>query len=163
MEVASGVVFASKMIGIKQEKEALERLSNGRYNFAIIDKKKDELIGNIGFPKVDLLNKAGVIGLFIGNKEYWGKGYGVDAINLILDYGFNILNLHNISLTVYSFNKPAIKCYKKVGFREAGRLRGVKCIAGKKYDEIFMDILASEYQSVYIEDIVNNKSTIKDK
>jgi RimJ/RimL family protein N-acetyltransferase len=157
MEVAAGLIFASKLIGPEAEKLALERLSTSGYNFAIVDAEKDELIGNCGFPKLDNLNRAGEVGIFIGNKDYWGKGYGQEVLKLLLDFGFNILNLHNISLKVYSFNQQAIKCYKKVGFKEAGRIREAKLIAGKAYDEIFMDILDTEYESIYINNIVDKK------
>jgi RimJ/RimL family protein N-acetyltransferase len=158
MEVSAGMVFSSSIITPAMEREVLEKLSNSNKDFAIIDKEKDELIGNIGFPRIDPLNRIGEIGLFIGNKEYWGKGYGVEAIKLILDYGFNILNLHNIYLRVYSYNKQAIRCYKKVGFKEVGRLREARQIAGKRYDEIYMDMLESEYKSIYIKDIVDKKN-----
>ena len=157
MEVAAGLIFASELIGPETEKLALERLSTSGYNFAIIDAEKDELIGNCGFPKLDHLNKAGEVGIFIGNKDYWGKGYGQEVLRLLLDFGFNILNLHNISLKVYSFNQQAIKCYKKVGFKEAGRIRESKFVAGKAYDEIFMDILDTEYESIYVNNIVDKK------
>lgn len=158
MEVSAGMVFASSIMTPTMEREALERLSKSNANFAIIDKSKDELIGNVGFPRMDQINRTAEIGIFIGNKEYWGKGYGVEAIKLILDFGFNILNLHNIYLKVYSYNKQAIRCYKKAGFKEVGRLREAKQIAGQRYDEVYMDILASEYKSIYIEDIVNKKN-----
>ncbi|HHY71371.1 MAG TPA: GNAT family N-acetyltransferase, partial [Thermoanaerobacterales bacterium] len=128
------------------------------YIFAIVDLKTDESIGNIGFPKIDYINRTAGLGIFIGNKEYWGKGYGVEAIELLLDFGFNILNLHNISLKVFSYNKPAIRCYKKVGFKEAGRLREAKQIAGQKYDDVFMDILATEYKSKFIKDLVDKRN-----
>jgi RimJ/RimL family protein N-acetyltransferase len=129
MEVAAGLILASELIGPETEKLALERLSTSGYNFAIIDAEKDELIGNCGFPKLDHLNKAGEVGIFIGN----------------------------ISLKVYSFNQQAIKCYKKAGFKEAGRIREAKLISGKAYDEIFMDILDTEYESIYINNIVDKK------
>ena len=143
MEVAIGMLFSSGLITPQKEKEILERLSRSEYNFAIVDLEKDQLIGNIGFPRIDYINGVAEMGIFIGNKDYWGKGYGVEAIQLLLDFGFNILNLHNIFLKVYSYNKPAIRCYKKAGFKEAGRIREAKQIAGKRYDEIYMDILAS--------------------
>ena len=157
MEVAAGLILASELIGPETEKLALERLSTSGYNFAIIDAEKGKLIGNCGFPKLDHLNKAGEVGIFIGNKDYWGKGYGQEVLKLLLDFGFNILNLHNISLKVYSFNQQAIKCYKKAGFKEAGRIREAKLISGKAYDEIFMDILDTEYESIYINNIVDKK------
>ncbi|WP_434641789.1 GNAT family protein [Thermoanaerobacterium thermosaccharolyticum] len=157
MEVAAGMLFASKMITSSKEKEIVETLSK-EYNFAIVDIKTDELIGNLGFPKLDYINRVAEVGLFIGNKEYWGRGYGQEALNLALDFGFSILNMHNIYLRVYSYNKPAISCYKKVGFKEAGRIREAKRIAGERYDEIIMDILEDEYESVYIKKIVSEKN-----
>lgn len=161
MEVAAGMIFAAKQLTVEKEKQVLEVLANKDYNFAIIDKESDELIGNTGFPKIDYINRTGEVGIFIGNKEYWGNGYGTEALKLLLDFGFNILNLNNISLRVYSYNKPAISCYKKVGFKEAGRLREAKIIAGEKHDEIIMDILAAEYNSVYIKGIVKEKNTLR--
>ncbi|MDO7205773.1 GNAT family protein [Paraclostridium bifermentans] len=62
----------------------------------------------------------------MGDKDNWGNGYGKEALSLLLDFGFNLLNLNNIVLKVYSFNKQAIKCYSKIGFKEAGRLREAK-------------------------------------
>lgn len=158
MEVGVGVTFSSSLITEEKERELLEELARSECNFAIIDKESDNLIGNTGFVRIDKINHVGEIGIFIGNKDCWGKGYGVEAIKLILDFGFSILNLHNIYLRVYEYNKPAIKCYKKVGFKEVGRLREAKQIAGKRYDEIYMDILASEYESVYIKDLVEKRN-----
>ena len=114
----------------------------------------------MGFPRIDNTNKVGEIGIFIGNKKYWGKGYGTEAMELILDFGFNILNLYNITLKVYSYNKPAIRCYEKAGFKEAGRIRGAKQVGSERYDEVYMDILASEYNSIYIKKIIDNKNNI---
>jgi RimJ/RimL family protein N-acetyltransferase len=113
MDVALGVTFVQSLVTPEQEKEILEKLTQAEYNFAIVELKTDELIGNVGFPTIDYINHTAQLGIFVGNKEYWGKGYGVEAIELLLDFGFNILNLHNINLKVFSYNKPAIKCYKK--------------------------------------------------
>ncbi|HBM80924.1 MAG: GNAT family protein [Clostridiales bacterium] len=157
MEVAAGMLLASKLITASKEKEILERLSVSEYNFAIIDLKTDRLLGNLGFPKMDYIDRNAEVGIFIGDKEYWGKGYGADALRLALDFGFNILNLHNIRLKVYSYNKQAISCYKKVGFKEAGQIREAKEIAGKRYDEIYMDMLDKEYESIYVKGIIDNK------
>ena len=78
------------------------------------------------------------------------KGYGTEAINLILDYGFNYLNLNNIKLDVVEFNERAIACYKKCGFKECGRRRKCEFIDGNYYDRISMDILKEEFTDKYI-------------
>lgn len=157
MEVGLGMIFASKLIDEETEKSVLERLSKSEFNFAIIDAEKNQAIGNIGFPIIDYINHSGEVGIFIGNKNYWGNGYGTEALSLLLDFGFNILNLNSIHLRVYSYNNPAMKCYHKVGFKEAGRLREAKIIAGSKYDKVFMDILANEFKSPYIESVLQKK------
>lgn len=157
MEVAIGMIFASKLIDDESERNVLERLAKVDFNFAIIDIEKDEVIGNIGFPNIDYINHNSEVGIFIGNKNYWSNGYGTEALNLLLDFGFNILNLNSIHLKVYSYNNPAIKCYQKVGFKEAGRLREAKIACGNKYDEVFMDILSNEFKSPYIRQILENK------
>jgi RimJ/RimL family protein N-acetyltransferase len=157
MEVGLGMLFAFKQIDEESEKNALERLTKSEFNFAIIDIEKDQVIGNIGFPHIDYINHSGEAGIFIGDKNYWGSGYGTEALSLLLDFGFNILNLNSIHLKVYSYNNQAMKCYHKVGFKEAGRLREAKIIGGCKYDEVFMDILANEFKSPYIESVLRKK------
>lgn len=157
MDVAVGLVFASKIITEEGEKQALERLKDNGINLAIIDKETNELIGNCGFPKFDQLNQSAEVGIFIGDKDYWSRGYGTEALKLLCDYGFNVLNLYNIGLVVYSYNVQAYKSYKKVGFKEVGRRRGAKYIAGERYDEIIMDIIAPEFESPYIKGVIEKK------
>ncbi len=86
-----------------------------------------------------------MLGIVIGEKTFWGKGYGQDAIRLLLDYGFNLLNLNSVMLGVFAFNERALHCYKHVGFREIGRRRQARIIGDKKCDAILMDILAEEF------------------
>lgn len=158
MEVSIGLNAVIKLIDEDTEIISLERLKKSDYNFAIIDLKKDKLLVNTSFVKMDYINRVGEVGIFIGNKNYWNGGYGYEALSLLLDFGFNILNLNNINLRVYSYNNHAINCYKKVGFKECGRLREGKIIGGEKYDVIYMDILAREFQSPYIKNIIKSKS-----
>jgi RimJ/RimL family protein N-acetyltransferase len=157
MEVAIGMIFSTKLIDEETEKNTLEKLTKSEFNFAVIAKDTDKVIGNVGFPSIDYINRRGEVGIFIGDKNYWGNGYGQEALALLLDFGFNLLNLNNISLKVYSYNSPAIGCYKKVGFKEAGKLREAKIVAGVKYDEIFMDILVGEFKSPYIQSVLLTK------
>jgi len=82
---------------------------------------------------------------FIGEEADRGRGYGAEAIRLILDYGFNTLNLHNIQLHLNGDNAQALACYKKVGFKEFGRRRESKFHSGRYVDQIYMDILDSEF------------------
>lgn len=127
--------------------------------FSIIDLKTEKPIGRCMLFAMDQVDKRAMFGIAIGDKAYWNKGYGREATQLILDYGFNLLNLHNIMLGVYSFNKRAIGCYKKIGFKEIGKRRQARIIGGKKYDVILMDILANEFESVYVKRFLKDQKT----
>lgn len=99
---------------------------------------------------INYKNRTGEVGIFIGDESNRNNGYGTEVLRLLLDYGFNYLNLNNIMLKVKSFNKRAIKCYEKVGFKEFGRRRESYFLNGKYYDDVHMDILASEFRGNYI-------------
>lgn len=97
LEVGIGSESAEKLITAQRKKEILERLSAERYNFPIVDKDTDITIGRIGLMKVNFIYRTSGLGIFIGDKSYWNKGYGRESIELALDYRFNILNLYNIN------------------------------------------------------------------
>jgi RimJ/RimL family protein N-acetyltransferase len=126
--------------------------------FSIIDLQTDELIGRCMLFNVDHVNRRARLGIGIGEKSYWNKGYGQEATRLLLDYGFNLLNLNNIMLGVFSYNERAINCYKKVGFKVIGRRRKAKIIGGEIFDEIFMDILAEEFESVHVKKFIRKEA-----
>ena len=151
MEVTKGLITSHMVYTAEAEKAYLENsISDKERAFGIIDKTEDKIIGTCGLIEIDFINRNAELGIFIGDKNYWGKGYGREAIDLTLDFGFNILNLNTIMLKVYEYNINAINCYKGIGFKEVGKLREFKLIAGKKYDVVIMDILSSEYKSKYI-------------
>lgn len=148
---SDGVGHSKNMMNIENEREWLETtLKNGNFNFAIVNIENDELIGNCGIDGINYADRTGTLGIFIGEEENRNKGYGTEVINLLLDYGFNYLNLHNIMLGVKSFNERAIACYKKAGFKEIGRRRESYFLNGKYYDDISMDILETEFEGNYI-------------
>ncbi|MEN6478223.1 MAG: GNAT family protein [Anaerolineales bacterium] len=99
---------------------------------------------------LDLINRTGELKLFIGDTNYWGHELGCEAIQLLLDYAFNLLNLNSVMGSAYAYNEPAIECFHRVGFRDIGRRRASRLIAGRAYDRVWMDILASEFESPYI-------------
>lgn len=135
---------------LEVEKKYFEENMDKNYNFFIVTLDNDKLIGTVGLENYDSINRTATLGIFIGDKDYRSQGYGTEAIKLILDYGFNYLNLNNIKLDLMSFNERALKCYQKCGFKEYGRRRKCKFINGKYYDTIEMDILAEEFKGSYI-------------
>jgi RimJ/RimL family protein N-acetyltransferase len=140
---------------LAQQQEMFDGISKGHYHvFTIVTLEGDEPIGRCLLFDIDQVNRQATLGIFIGKQAYWGQGYGQDAIALLLDYGFNLLNLNNIMLGTVSFNERAINCYKKVGFKEIGRRREARIIGEKKYDAILMDILAAEFESPYVRKLI---------
>lgn len=139
-----------QIMTIEAEKKYLEEKINEEAVFAIVDSNEDKLIGTVGLHQINHLKRKATLGIFIGDEEYRGKGYGTEAIRLILDYGFNYLNLNNIKLDLMEFNERALACYKKCGFKEYGRRRKCEFINGKYYDTIEMDILSEEFKESYI-------------
>ncbi len=136
---------------LEAERKYLEENSgNEDIAFVIVTLEDDKMIGTVCLEEINAINRTATLGIFIGDKEYRNKGLGTEAIQLILDYGFNYLNLQNIRLNLMEFNERALKCYQKCGFKEYGRRRKCKFINGKFYDSIHMDILAQEFTGTYI-------------
>ncbi|MGD9570163.1 MAG: GNAT family N-acetyltransferase [Sedimentibacter sp.] len=142
--VTDGIGTSNKITSLEFEKEWMSQNSS-QYQFAIVRLTDDKLIGNCSIHGLDPLRQCSEVGLFIGDEENRSKGYGQEVLNLLLDYGFNYLNLNNIMLKVFSFNDRAISCYKRVGFKEIGRRRQSYFLRGKFYDDVYMDILREEY------------------
>ena len=137
-KVTDGINMSTKLIDIKSEKEWFN--NNKDMVFAIV-KNNDELIGNISLNKINNLDRTAEIGICIGNESNRGKGYGSEALSLIIKYAFDYHNLNNIMLRVYSFNKQAIKCYEKVGFKVFGVRNNCHFCKGEYCDEIYMQII----------------------
>ncbi len=136
----------------RQEREEFIRnswklRSEGKaYIFAIENKKTKEFLGHVSIYIQRNRARSANLGIFIYNKDHWDKGYGTDAMKVILNFGFNYQNLHRMDLGVYPTNKRAIHVYKKIGFKEVGRKREIRFMNGKYSDEIIMDILQREWR-----------------
>lgn len=107
--------------------------------------KEDQLpIGMIGFFQISNIHRRAEIGIFIGELEYWGKGIGPEAINLMLDYGFNTLNYRKIIASVNAPNTRSLGMCKKAGFIEEGRQKEMDFIDGKWTDIILIAIFKKD-------------------
>jgi len=143
LEVTRTLSIFNLNINYDVELDIIDKISKD-HNYSIIDIKNDKLIGIVGLSNIDYLHRTAEIGIFIGDKSYWNKGYGEEAMKLLLKYSFSYLNLRNVMLRVYSYNHSAIKCYEKIGFKMIGKRRNAIQFDMKEHDIIFMDILNDE-------------------
>ncbi|MFW9894373.1 MAG: GNAT family N-acetyltransferase [Candidatus Thorarchaeota archaeon] len=116
------------------------------FSIITLEKNNEILIGNCDIS-VDWKNRIGKCGIVIGEKEYHGKGYGTEAMNLLVNYGFEKLCLNRIELAVHSFNSRALKSYLKVGFQKEVTQRHAVYINGEYHDSIMLSILRDEWES----------------
>lgn len=115
--------------------------------FVIETKEGKKSIGTCGLHEVDHKNQHATLGISIGEKDYWSNGYGTDATQLIVDYGFNQLNLNRISSCVFSFNKRSENLHKKLGFKEEGRRREKWFRSGEFQDDIVFGLLRKDWNN----------------
>ncbi|MDG0054657.1 GNAT family N-acetyltransferase [Paenibacillus sp. P2(2022)] len=111
----------------------------------------DRVIGDIALQDMDSLNRSANIRIAINEQGNQGKGYGTEALVLMLGYGFGICNLHRIELNVFDFNEQAIRCYEKVGFQREGVQRDALYYNHQYHDSILMSMLQHEYCARYVE------------
>jgi RimJ/RimL family protein N-acetyltransferase len=122
-------------------------VDDARYVFTIYERSTGRAVGNCDLYGVDMRNRRAEVGIMIGEPDARGRGYGTEAMRLLLDYGFTVLGLHSVMLCVYEYNHAGRRCYDKAGFRVIGRRREARWHNGRLWDEIFMDILATEFES----------------
>ncbi len=115
--------------------------------FVIRERATGRPIGTTDLSDIDYRNRAATFGINIGEADARGRGYGTEATRLVLDYAFTVVGLHSVRLGVASFNAAGLRAYAKAGFRECGRWRECWWFAGKLWDEVLMDCLASEFTS----------------
>lgn len=109
--------------------------------FAVVLKDGDRHIGNIKIGPVNWIHRLADVGLLIGEKDCWGKGYATEAIRLVTEYGFKTLNLHKITASCYGGNAGSAKAFVKVGYLEEGVRRSHSFSGGKYEDVILLGII----------------------
>jgi RimJ/RimL family protein N-acetyltransferase len=127
--------------------------SGGPNSFAVvrlaIETKGGEHIGAINLHQIVPEDRRAGLGIIIGAKAYWGRGYGADAIETLLRFAFEEMNLHRVWLTVLDAHERGIACYRRCGFREETRMRKHIFRHGRYHDFIQMGILREEFQALH--------------
>jgi len=132
--------------------EEVDRLVRERFTtaqmlaFALYERvdQAEQLIGSCTLANLDIENGTATFHLMIGEPDARGRGLGSEATKLVTRFAFSELGLHRISLTLFAFNEPALRCYLKAGFTVEGRMRDAITRDGRRWDEIQMGLLASE-------------------
>lgn len=110
--------------------------------------EKSTLIGTISLCQIDSTNRVAEMGMEISDPGLWGKGYGTEAVRLLLRFAFDDMNLHRVHLGVFAFNDRAISCYERVGFVREGTHREYLQRSGKRHDMHLYGILEYEWRDI---------------
>ncbi len=129
-----------------------KRRTGEAFEFAIEDVKTKKIVGHCSLKNVTTINRTASVSIAIYDLKQRGKGYGTDAMKVLLKIGFEYLNLHRIGLNVFDTNPRAIHVYEKVGFTKNGVNRHTDYVEGKYVNDVQMDILEDEWRVKYKKD-----------
>jgi RimJ/RimL family protein N-acetyltransferase len=119
--------------------------SEREVGFLVYERATLRPIGGTGLHQIDYFHRTASFGIMIGEKDCWNKGYGTEIARLMLDYGFNVLGLHNIMLTAFSHNERGLRAYRRAGYREIGRRREAYRLGRQAFDVVYMECLETEF------------------
>jgi RimJ/RimL family protein N-acetyltransferase len=143
----------ARQFSVRKSKEWIEKhleKSAGRmYWFTIRSAVDDRPLGDISLEVADWNPREAFVGLGIGPRDFWGRGFGTEAMQLVLEYAFLEVNLQRVTLNVFEYNPRAIRSYEKAGFRHEGRMREALFREGKRWDLLYMGIRRSEWMENY--------------
>lgn len=118
--------------------------SNDNVIFAIVDKETNKHIGNIKLGPIKWVSRVSPLGIMIGDKGFWGKGYAAEAIRLVVDYAFKRVNLHKVTAGIVAINDASLKAFEKAGFEIEGRAKSQFFYDGEYYDSLYLGIVSQD-------------------
>jgi RimJ/RimL family protein N-acetyltransferase len=136
--------FTDERMAVWYERAATDQ---ERMYFTVYESSAWRAIGLCALRDIDLQHRTAEFGLAIGNRADRGKGYGTEAVMLLLDVAFTGLGLNNVQIEVFEFNHAGLRAYQKAGFKEIGRRRRAYFMGGRFWDVVYMDCLADEFNS----------------
>ena len=140
--------FPANQYSSAQIKDWFEKGESPNSLFMIHTLEDRKVIGFIELAAYDWIARNAWVGIGIGESAYWGKGYGTDAMNIVLKYAFRAQNLHRVTLGVFRFNERAIRCYEKSGFKYEGSERDAVYREDQWFDCLVMGVLQSEWETM---------------
>lgn len=147
-EVRTFLLVNSPISHAQEEKWFERKLEDDDSELFAIETLDGTHIGNIELFDLHRIHRQAELGVVLGEKAYWGQGYGSDAIRVLLRFAFEELNLHRVQLRVYEDNARGIRCYEKCGFQIEGRLRDAIYRKGRYYDLLMMGVLDHEFAAL---------------
>lgn len=151
-EVRRGISQVLPLSQVQEERwfESMLELPREEQPFAVDVRRGRGWIhaGSCGFFRPDRLARSAELGILLGDKSVWGRGYGTDTMRTLVRHGFHTLNLNRIYLRVYESNLRAMHVYDRIGFREEGRLRQDHYVEGEYEDTVIMGLLREEWQAL---------------
>ena len=136
------------MYNTDQMKTWFEKRLDTITEMVIVRKNDDQMIGFIELAGYDWHSGNAWMGIGLGERENWGKGYGTEALQILLCMAFREWNLHRVSLAVLGYNERAKRSYEKAGFKVEGSLRGFVFRDGKRWDMDMMGVLRDEWEAL---------------
>jgi len=127
----------------------LHKKKNEHIVFVIVEAKTNTAIGTIGLHRINWKDRRATTGTVIGEKDFWGRGYGSEAKMLLLNYAFNTLNLRKICSIVYGFNKRSQAYNRKCGYRAEGVFKSHVFKNGKYCDEVHMAMFKKDWLPIW--------------
>jgi RimJ/RimL family protein N-acetyltransferase len=140
-------------ISLGQEEEFIRSKTTNDWEhgvFVVIeatDGAEPVAIGSIELRKLEAESRKGEIGMMVGDRAFWDRGYGTEALRTFCRWAFATLDLHRLELAVMDFNPRARRAYEKVGFAVEGRRREDTYLAGRYHDSIEMGLLRREFDA----------------
>ena len=138
----------ARPLSVSQNKKDMEARAarDNAFPFIIRSLADDRPIGFVSLWVHEWAHREAWMGIGLGDRDYWGKGYGTDAVHIIVRFGFTELNLHRVSLGVFDYNPRAIRAYEKAGFVLEGRTRHDTRREGRFWDSLWMGLLREEWE-----------------
>lgn len=134
-------------VTLQEEEEWIENIKKRTPKDVVfgVETLEGTLIGTMGLHNIELIHGLATTGAVIGDKKFWGKGYGFDAKMLVLDFAFNTLSLRKVTSDVLAFNERSKRYLEKTGYKRVGQFKEHLFRDGMYHDLIIMEIFREEW------------------